>query len=362
MMLNDKKCQLVSVLILAAICSIAWPGEPNDNTVRLSFEISPRSLGPLGKYRGAGPPSWRRLDEYKPGHAAGVTSEGSGGRFFAHPGQASAGEFIRFTFDRGGLSTAQKSFLQATGGLLDAQRDGGPVPQWYDPQDEPNRPRSLLLYAVTLEDAEEMALAYYQYAMSGFQRQVDSLEELIRTTTQKIEGAEKRVLEIERLSKATQESLAELQKAVPYRTDKEAHEATGELDKMLSAAQVEIAGIRARIAAIQEYQDQMRQGIPAEISRLRMMFIEESIALQGAEARQRMATLLREQANRFIDLKSILANAGIEKESLGEDLQGYRMNLKVAAEQLESARQEEPAIPAKVTIYPVKWREPEQDN
>ncbi len=361
-MLNDKKRQLVSALIVAVTCSIAWPGEPNDNTVRLSLEISPMSLGPLGKYRGAGPPSWRRFGEYRPGYAAGVTSEGSGSRFFAHPGQASTREFIHFALDRSRFSTAQKSFVQATGGLLEAQRNGGPAPQWYDPQDEPNRPRQLLLYAVTLEDAEEMAHVYYQYAMNGFHRQIDVLEELIRTTTQKIEEAEKRVLEIERLSQTTQNSLEELQKAVPYRTENEAHEATGELDKMLSAAQVEIAGIRARIDAIQEYQEQMRQGIPAEISRLRMMFIEESIALQGAEARQRMATLLREQANRFIDLKSTLANMDIEKENLGGDLQRHRANLKVAGQQLKSAREEEPTIPAKVTVYPVKWAESGQNN
>ena len=84
--------------------------------------------------------------------------------------------------------------------------------------------------------------------------------------------------------------------------------------------------------------------------------------LQGAEARKQMATRLREQANRFVDLKSTLASAAGEKKTLAESLPAKQKDLATQQGYLESAKQHEPRIPGKVVIYRVKWADEATQN
>ena len=348
------------IALLTIVLPVVSASEPNDVRGSIRFELQAEALGPFSAKRvlQSGGPTTAPFVRQKPTYAAGVPREGSY-RFLANVGTPYVGQFIRFAMEHGGLSAAQNKFLQTTKGLLEANREGGPAPQWYRPEDEPNSPRQLLLYAVTLEDAKKMAQAYYEYAVDYFNRQIDHLDKLMAEKKARIATAEKRTSEIDRLADTTQKSLDEFQKTVPYRTENEAHEAVGELDRMLNAAQVEIAGIKARIAAIQRYQQQEQQEIRDQArlgsSRLNAMFIEECIALQGAEAREQMATRLRRQANRFLDLKSTLASAATEKQTLTETLHADQMNLAVMEDQMKSAREEQPSIPDTIAIYPVGW-------
>jgi hypothetical protein len=128
---------------------------------------------------------------------------------------------------------------------------------------------------------------------------------------------------------------------------------------MLNTAQVEIAGITAKLEAIQGYRqeqrDQGRVTLPEATARLNMMFVDESIALRGAEARRQMATRLREQANRFVDAKSTLTNTTSERKTLGEALKEHQKDLTNRQESLETTQREEPKIPAKLVIYRLQW-------
>ena len=65
--------------------------------------------------------------------------------------------------------------------------------------------------------------------------------------------------EVDQLTETTQKSLDNLAKTVAYRTESEAQAAIGELDRMLNAAQVEMAGITAKIEAIQAYRQERRE-------------------------------------------------------------------------------------------------------
>jgi hypothetical protein len=154
-------------------------------------------------------------------------------------------------------------------------------------------------------------------------------------------------------------------------------EAVSELDRMLNNAQIEVAGITAKIEAIQSYrqsrvvvQDAQGRAVPATqpvtppetTAKLNAMFIEESIALRAAQAREQMATRLREQANRFIDLKSTLANAPGEKKALTETLETAQRSLSSWQDNLANTKQQQPQIPAKVVIYPVLWADEPAQN
>jgi chromosome segregation ATPase len=237
---------------------------------------------------------------------------------------------------------------------------------------DPNGPPRVLLYALTLDDAKRMAQAYFQYARNDWWRgYFDSLVKKAQVNASNVARYQTRLAEIDKRVEVAQKPLEELQKTVPYRTESEAHEAVVELDRMLNAARVEIAGITAKIEAIQGYrwdkpeawQVIPRRAVPEEaIARLNMMFVEETIALRGAEARKQTATNLREQANRFLDLKSTLTSAAAEKKPLMEDLKDNQNNLASYQRELEVLRQEEPKIPAKVVIYPVQWANKPSQN
>ena len=161
---------------------------------------------------------------------------------------------------------------------------------------------------MTEQDARKMAQAYFACAIADFRGRMQGIETAVarprRGSPRRRSGSRRWRNEWRRRKKA----LEEVQRTVPYRTESEAHEAIAELDRMVNAAQVEIAGIKARIATIQEYQrGTANHSRPEEtLPRLAMMYVEESIALQGTRAREEMATRLREQANRFLELTSTL--------------------------------------------------------
>jgi len=85
------------------------------------------------------------------------------------------------------------------------------------------------------------------------------------------------------------------------------------------------------------------------------MFIEESIALQAADARRRMAVQLRDEANRFVDLRKTLTKATGEKEILAVRLPDVTRDAQKAPSSVEIIRQKKPQIEGKITIYPVQW-------
>lgn len=260
---------------------------------------------------------------------------------------------------QGGLSEQQKAFLEETKSVFNY-----PTSNLVQRRPDPNGPECVLLYAMNLEDAKKMAQAYFQYARDEWWRgYARKLDREIRANREKIVHEEARTIEVDSLVEASQKSLDDLAKTVPYRTESEAHAAIGELGRMLNAAQVEIAGIKARITAIERYQERQRGATNQEaVPKLAMMFIEESIALQGAQAREQMATRLREQASRFGDLKSTLTSAAGEKRTLAESLEAHQKDLTNRQKELELTRQQEPKIPGKVIIYSVKWADEATPN
>ena len=149
-----------------------------------------------------------------------------------------------------------------------------------------------------------MAQAYYQLARTQFRDQVKWQEGDIRKRSELIARAEKRIPEVDKLAETTQKSWDDLMKTVPYRNEDEARNAIGELDRMLTTAQVDVAGIEAKIAALREYRGNANQDMA---SKLDLMLVDELVALRGAEARRQMATRLRTQVNQFLHLKLELA-------------------------------------------------------
>jgi hypothetical protein len=338
-----------TIVVLALIYSVAWGGEPNDTPIQIEFEISSTALRPSSHLRQAWPP----YVPNRPAYAAGICLMGPSESMPLMRGRGLHHDFFRFVTERASVSPQQKDFLRDSRTVL--ERGGRLVVDRIDP----NGPECVLLYAVTQEDARKMAQAYFQYAIKDFQGRVAGSTREIRANLAKIEETEKKLAEVEKLIETTPKLLEELRKTVPYRTESEAQEAVGELDRIINTAQVEAAGLKARVQAIQTHlqEAEARKMDLDLVERLDAMFIEESILLQGAEARKQMATQLREQANRFMDLHAALGDAVAERKTLPVFLHRLREDLARAQANLQAAEQNEPRIPEKVTIYPIAWPE-----
>ncbi len=368
-MTSSGKNRWLVVLVFALLGSAAWAGEPNEIPIRLEFEISPTPLGPYPPFPRASV-VWPLADR-RPAYAAAIplvppvdwlpsplrrTMSG-----FLGQDDTRLQKVEGYAEIHGGLSESQKAFLQITRNV-----SNHPTSSFVQNRPDPNGPECVLLFAVDLDDAKKMAQAYYTYARNDWwRRYVIRLNSRIRDLTQTVAQEETRAAEIDQTFATTQKSLTDLVKTVPYRTEAEAHGAIGELDRMLTAAEVEIAGIRAKMQAIMNHQRESaaRHRSQDFIERLDMMYIDESIVLQGTEARKQMATRLREQANRYVDLKSTLTRTAAERKTLGESLDAHGKDLAIGRKELERTNQQEPKIPAKVVLYPVQWTaEPPGNN
>jgi uncharacterized coiled-coil protein SlyX len=354
------KISLSVIAILLVGSSVMWASEPNEGDPPLKFEIKSTAIGPLSSRRMADHGSF---GPWRPTYAAGVPMKGPG-RYLPIIGLPGASGFLRFAMGYKGLSTTQEQFLQATEGLLNAHRQGGPVPQWRSEEDGADSSRQLLLYAMTLEDAKAMAEAYVEFVMARWRRDADAHKGYVREFGAAISAGEERMRELEKIIGSSEQTLNSLKQRLPYRTAKEAMEAIAELDRMLNAAQVDIAGIQSRIKAIQDHLQTGKSPYDDAIkAKLQLMFVEESIALQGAEARKKMATQLRTEANRFLDVQQSLANARIETEELQKKNAISREELEKAQHRLEMVMADKPQVADHaVAIYPVQWTLESRDN
>lgn len=347
-MISSRKNRWLIVLVVTWLGAAAWAGEPNETPLHLEFEVSPTPRGPYSAskpiYRA---PDWRPFAAAQPAYAADIAIVGPT-RFLPFPRRGMWETFIgEFAMGHAGLSDRQKALLTVV------RRMAGSYPRGLGERIDPNQPEHLLLYAVSLEDARKMAQAYFQFAGTLFRQQIEREEGEIRQRSETVAWEEKRVREVDKLFETTQKSWDDLVKIVPYRAENEARDAIGELDRMLNAAQVDIAGIEAKIAALKDYRGNANQDVKPKLD---VMMVDELVTLRGAEARRQMATRLRTQANQFLDLKVELANVTGEKQALPKRLAAHRRELSDLQDRLKFfTKDEEPRIPGKVVIRPIQW-------
>jgi hypothetical protein len=349
-MSSIKTTRSLFALTILLGCSAVPGAEPNGITTPLTFENSSTELSwpaPSMPPIQLSPADWENL---RPTYAAGITFRGA--QNIAAPGGTVWTRFLNECRGTVQVSKKQQKFLSAMHPAFIASTYDG---RWTveGRKDDPNY-RSVLFYAVSPEDAREMARAYLRLAQNTYDSQRKSLVAHIENVQKRLAFAEKRVPELEELLKTSRVSLDDLRKTIPYRTDAEATAAIGELDRMINAARVDIAGTRAKIDAIHGYGSQRA---PAVAAKLEVMLIEESISLRAAEARKTEATSLRTQAAKFVDLTNTLKEAPQEKDSLTLELARRPAELLGNNRQLAGLQEREPvALDNKVFVYRVSNR------
>ncbi len=357
---SRRSIRCVPVCVLLSLGAAAWAVEPNEPPIHLEFEISPTSL--LYSPQNAVYPcnAWSDFVAIKPAYAADIAIVGPTA-FIPFPNRRSGKDADRFitaaAMHRTDLSEGQQTLLGILQEMYSTQVE--PLRKRIDP----NHPEHFLLYAVTLEDAKKMGEIYAQFVADSFKRTVASYHAGIARASDELAANQQRLSELGRSEETTTKQLEELRKLVPYRTVQQATDAIAELDKTLNPARVEIAGLQAKLKAIQDHMKTISANNEELRSKLETMFVEESIALQVAEARNRTAQELRKQANDYMDLTQGLTRIALEKQKVEKDnLPNLSKELQDLKERLPAIMREEPQIPTKIVIHRITWADGGQGN
>ncbi|MEN6576481.1 MAG: hypothetical protein ABFD90_09065 [Phycisphaerales bacterium] len=349
-MIRTGRSTVVFVLAALLACSSLAGTEPAGDNAPLTFEVSsmewPAPDLTYSRPSGGNEIPWKGTVAY----VAGIPHR----KDALIPSDAMS---LLFSHAQGlDISEKQRVFLGGLDAAIDAEMGRLNTKGRYTPPEDPNSVQ-VMLYAVSLEDAKRMAQWYVQHERDSFRQQVAYHQACIKETTEAVAGIQRKLSDLSEAEETAKKAMDEVKKRVPYRSAQQALDAAVELDKMLNAAQVEIAGVQATLKAIQDRTKPMASlNLPLDLrAKLEMMFVEQSISLQAAEARKRMATELRKQADAYMDLMQTLSSVTGEKEALANDLADKSEYLQAAQNQYPSLLQREPkVIDNKVFIYPVK--------
>lgn len=348
-MIRTRERIAMFCLMVILACSSVAAEKPNDVNTPVTFEVSPIELpvpsAVSSAREGKAKPSslWKGTAVY----AAGVPFKELWP--IPRPGTPHVKAFMPFVLSQN-VSEEQRRFLDATNINVATRRDE----TIYSSPEDPNS-RQMLLYAVSLEDAKKMAEAYLLYVRDTFSHRIAEQETVVKELSGRMTAWQQKLPQLARAEETTRKELEEMKVQVPYRSEQQALDAAAELDRMLNAAQVDIAGIQAMLKAIQDRRKQLPSSPEDVKKKLEAMFIEESISLEAAQARKHMATELRKQADYYIDLMQALPRIVGEQEQLTRDLPNLSSRLQNAQDMLSALKLNEPTTSDnKAFIYRLK--------
>ncbi len=341
-MINARTNRLLPIALLLFAGSLSSAAEPNAVSTELTFENSATEV------------SWAGEGTPRPSYAAGITLYQPPDTGRARASDSRQAFLNSYRAGRADVSFSQKqeAFLRAMHPASAIYTARGRITATDRQDDDPNY-YHVALYAVSAEDARKMAEAYVGFLRGQHDAKVRDANRHIEVLLSRMAFRERRIPELDETLETSRKRLDELKGTVLYRTEDEALAAIGELNKMINAARVDIAGVKAKIEAIQDHPAGKRT--PEIASRLEAMFVEEAIALRAAEARKREATDLRAQAASYIDLKRTLKDAAEEKKSLAAEVGRAPVLLERRRASLAELKEQEPKVlDNKVFIYPVE--------
>lgn len=345
----SRKYQIILALISVYIISLAPIAKSSEGETKLTFEINnkqtkPWVVGPTGKARGP----------IKPTHVAVF--------YVRRPWNSSEGDTavqqILKTSEGQSLSEQQRHFLIASDAVV---RWGIHNIQNHD---------MLLLYAVSEEDAKKMVRAYLEIPANEAKARRQEYEQYVKDRKQEIIEIKKVLPEKQKQADEMEPKYMEIKKTRYFSlSDDEAYEKAKEtmleMDKMLDVIAIELAGIREKMSVINEYRttpqdmqaiERRRQLPEGMLVKLEQMFVEQTIELKSAEAREKAAVMIRDRDKAFVDLFIQWKNLSGEVHNLKSNLENNERRAQEIEDRLNNP---EPfMLPPelyqnKVTIYPV---------
>ena len=253
------------------------------------------------------------------------------------------------------MSSEQRSFLSASSvtDAISAIDRGNIVRRHYQ----------IRLYAMSELDARKMAEAFIG-AMTIKAEKIESYKQHLSMLQESIFQITKEILDKETETEVFLAKYRESIENVHYLSTDEAKQAISELNTMLNNLDIELAGMKAKLRAIQEQKERQeakgkivtnREGI---LLKLENMWIDLLIELKVAEARKETAVQLRSQAEDFCkQMNAKKAESQKEMNELKMKITFFEREIRQFEEKLADPDMEmmPPKIfQNKVTIYPVK--------
>ena len=340
-MTDSSKSRLMMAFVLATICLPAAAKDPNQPTTGLRFEVGQTTV------------DWRTTDMFgrsssvptkeglvRPSHRAQLfianLPSREGNRLDVDFQGPQAIEKILETPAGQKISPAQRKFLEAGRAIY---RDGSLGDEVVDHF-------RFWVYAVSKDDAEKTAQALIQFLTAEAEPKMQHwLSECKKLTEDVIPEKKKTISETESQIKGAQTKLDSLKKTLHYVSTEEAMQTVLEFNKTLNTLEVEIAGLRAKVAANKEYMAHTNLTNDA-LTKLQQILGDHIIELAGALAGKETATKIRDQAKEFYDLN-------MQLDKLPKDLNNMRASLARSESGLERAKEDMAnprggAIPPKV--------------
>ena len=348
-MINSRKYQLVVAMLLACIYARADVREPNQCKPELKFEIVNEEPRCLQKFP-------EKPASIKPTHVAEF--------LFQHPlanhepdSSLRGNRMILETFVGKSMTKKQRDYLTESVAL-----------SWMSPRDLLPDYYHLCLYAVSQEDAKKMVEAVIEILTNKANAKVQALITERQELEQKLPQLESKYLQKGSEYDSIKSELQKKCKEGPYSpndlihgsgVDKEAKEYIFELNKKIDAINIRIAGIRAKLVAIQKYQVKgahERFATNETMAKLEQLFITQTIELKGAEVEKETATNIRTREEEFYNMFSDWERVRDDFEQSHSEIQYCKHRLEEIKALLTSPTPD--MLPPqvyqnKVTIYPV---------
>jgi len=216
------------------------------------------------------------------------------------------------------------------------------------------------LYATSEQEARKMAELFIGYAKSLADIRVRRAEDDLEDYRKKITDTENEIPKLEEKKKPVDAELAKIKEKTYYRNRDDAQRSILEWNNLLSAAEVDIIGIQAKIDMInklvKKYHTEERP-FGGLIESLRKMQMAEAIELAGALARKNAALSFRDKALKFLDLAekldSLSAQLFVKQDNLS-DYQKSIANLEGRLPQLRADVRPVEVVDNEVKIHPLK--------
>jgi len=362
-MMKSRKLQLIMFLVLTCIYASVLGAEPNEPKTELKFEISDEKqawFSSSGRPPGKGP--------IKPSHVAEffIMGQNFSTSFVGSEGITMVSKDWDFPDTEGikrmlqtsaGRSTTQKQheFLATSDAFVDMGY-GNKVRNY----------REYRLYAVSEMDAKRMVEAFLEILAEKGGALMQECKKRLQNTQERISHIKKILPEKQVQAKSAESKYKEVKNARysslrEDEADEKAKETMLQMGKMLDVLEIELAGIREKLGAIEGYRSSKR--LPDKrlsdetVDKLDQMFVEQMIELRSAEARKQAALRIHTREKAFLDFSDRWANLEVEVDGLRRSLSDSESDLRRLEGMLANPRPEmlpPKVFQNKVTIYPVR--------
>lgn len=354
--MNDLKHKLLIVLILSCVCIQSLNAEPNQPGGDLKFESSQLEKEWVignGREKGKVVGEW----SIKPTHVGELFIWNIHRERWSNRGRVQYRSVIDFT-----NSDTLKDILGTSSGIdmsqsqLEFLRTGQAITVVGSYGEIVGNYFCFLCYAVSEDDAKKTVKALMEFLTYKAHELYDYQLKRQKSLQTEITGYEDDIQKKGKELEVVRDKLDAISKVVHYLYSKEAGEIVLELNKTLNSLDVEIAGLQAKVSAIEAYRP-MKTNMLGEINnKLEAMMAEQSVQLAGALAKKEALMKIRDQAEEFYNLYE-------QKKELPMSINALKSNLSEAENSLERVEatlfklppemQPPKVFQNKVTIYPV---------